>query len=434
MPKNLSQKQIIILGGAVVIVLIVGVLVVLNLRTNSSAQQVTLTIWGTDNTKTMDDVINAFEATNKSAQITYTQIDPSQYDNKLLSALAAGTGPDIFEIGDHDVTKWRSVLTPIPTTLPYNLVSLENDFPTVVSQDFVSNGGIYALPFSIDTLAMIYNKDLFDSAGIAVAPKTWDDVQADIARLRSVNDQGQLTQAAAAIGGSEASIANAPDSLYLLMLQNGTKMVSDDLTSAVFASGGGNVTNSGISAFNFYLQFANATSPYYTWNDSMGDSLNSFIQGKTAILFDYQASLATIKAKAPFLNVGVAPMPQPTGATITINYPNYTGWAVSKAGRSLSAWDFLLAMTTSPQYAATYINDTGAPPALRTSIQADLGDPSLAVFASQALTARSWYEADSGKIDGIINTAIQSVLNGSADSTSALNTAQQSVDQVMSGR
>src|SRR6185312_9057339 len=172
------------------------------------------------------------------ALIKYTQIDPADYDTKLLSALAAGTGPDIFQIGNHEMPKWRSVLAPVPATAAYTLVSLETDFPSVVEQDFASNGQIYALPFSIDTLAMIYNKDIFDSAGIAIPPKTWDDLQNDVGRLRSVNAQGQLAQAAAAIGGSHASIANAQDILFLLMIQNGTRMTSNDLSSAIFASSG----------------------------------------------------------------------------------------------------------------------------------------------------------------------------------------------------
>jgi ABC-type glycerol-3-phosphate transport system substrate-binding protein len=48
----------------------------------------------------------------------------------------------------------------------------------------------------------------------------------------------------------------------------------------------------------------------------------------------------------------------------------------------------------------------------------------MSVFASQVLTARSWYEKNSETMDGIMNTAIQNVLNGSSDSTAALTEAQ----------
>ena len=68
---------------------------------------------------------------------------------------------------------------------------------------------------------------------------------------------------------------------------------------------------------------------------------------------------------------------------------------------------------------------------LRSAIAADENDPNLSVFASQALTARSWYEIDDLAIDGILNTAIQSALNGSASTLQALEQAQSSVSNLM---
>ena len=97
-----------------------------------------------------------------------------------------------------------------------------------------------------------------------------------------VNAQGQITQAALALGGSETSIANAPDIIFLLMMQNGAQMTSADGTSVTFASGanGGNDNTSGLNAFNYYLQFANAADPNYTWNDGMGTALDELYAGK----------------------------------------------------------------------------------------------------------------------------------------------------------
>jgi maltose-binding protein MalE len=246
-----------------------------------------------------------------------------------------------------------------------------------------------------------------------------------------LNSEGQIVRAAAAIGGSETSIADAPDILALLMLQNGTTMTNADFSSAEFANVG-MAENTGLAAFNFYLQFADAASPYYTWNDGMGDAIQDFIQGKTAIVFGYQSTLSDIKAKAPFLNVGVATMPQPANATIAVNYPNYGGLAVSKQGNVSSAWDFVLYLTTYTEGENIYVKDTEFPPAQRVAITAAESDPDLAVFAAQALSARSWYEADSVSIDGIFNSAIQSALSGSVSAEQALNVAQSAISELMS--
>jgi ABC-type glycerol-3-phosphate transport system substrate-binding protein len=425
--KKLSQRQIVIMGGGVVLVIVLLIIIFLNLRpSNNVATQTKLTVWGTESQTTFGPFVVGYP----SGQVVYTQIDPANYGTQLLSALAAGTGPDVFEISNRELPKWKSVLAPMPAALSqtFGMLQLQNSFPDVVAQDFVSGGQIYGLPLSIDTLAMVYNKDLFNSAGIALPPKTWDDFDVDIAQLRSVNAQGQIAQAAAAIGGSEASIPNATDLLSLLMLQNGATMTNTNPPSAQFASGNG---GAGSAAFNFYLQFANAVSPYYTWNDSMGNAADSFVNGKTAIVFAYQADLAAIKAKAPFLNIGVAPVPQAKGASVAVTYPKYYGFVVSKAGQSAAAWNFILYLTVASGDGKLYGNATGKPPALRADIQADANDPTLSVFASQALTAKSWYEADATKIDGILNSAIVNALNGGEDAKKALQEAETAVTQLM---
>ena len=320
MPQvKFTQRQIAIIVIGAIVAIGLGALFIFNGQKKASTAQVfTLSVWGTDDEKAFNDLITYYTQYDPAAKITYTQVDPADYENQLLRAFAAGNGPDVFEIGNRSLPKWQSTLAELPEAYAsqFGTLQLQNDFPSVVQSDFTvpataTTTGVYALPLSIDTLAMVYNKDLFDSAGIATPPTTWDDFEADILKLRSENSTGQIVRAAAALGGSETSISEAPDILSLLMLQNGTQMVSGDLSAATFA---GAETSAGLSAFNFYLQFANAVSPYYTWNDAMGDDVQSFINGNVAIIFGYHDTLNTIKAKSPFMNIGVAAIPQPGGS------------------------------------------------------------------------------------------------------------------------
>lgn len=434
MPTNLTQKQILILGGGVLAAIVIGVVVMLSFRSSgSSAGALDVTIWGTDSERAFNEMIQGYTGpgSGTSAKIRYVQIDPAQYQSRLLSAFAAGTGPDMFEIPNRDLAQWQNLATPIPATLTktFNAVTLQTDFPDIVTQDFVSGGSIYALPLSIDTLAMIYNKDLFNTAGIVTAPTTWEALQTDLPQLRKMNDQGQVLQAAVALGGSRESIVSAPDIVFLLMMQNGTRMVSSDGTTASFATGSNGADSSGPNAFNYYLQFANAGSASYTWNDGLGDAVDAFAQGKVAVIFGYSSDVATIKQKSPFLNYGVAAMPQPASAAVAVNYARYNGLAVSKYSKNVSgAWQFIINLTTSATNENIYATDTGAPPALRSLIAADLSDPSFAVFASQALTAKSWHESNSEQIDTIMDTAIKNVLHGAADSRTAIMQAQSSIN------
>ena len=133
------------------------------------------------------------------------------------------------------------------------------------------------------------------------------------------------------------------------------------------------------------------------------------------------------------MNVGIAAVPQPKGATVFISYPKYNGLAVYKGSPSIiGAWQFVLSLTTYENGEKIYTDATGDPPALRSAIGTAENDPNLSVFANQALTARSWYEVDDGAIDGIFNTAIVNVLGGSSNSAQALQRAQSSVSDLMS--
>ncbi len=427
MPATFTKKQIIIVGAGVALVVVVGVLFYLGLRPRpNTGPQIALTVWGTENQELMGGVLGSYP----NGKVTYVQVPAAGYQSKLLAALAAGSGPDVFEVTNRSVPQWRSVIAPMPAAIAQSFGQLQMSqlFPDVVAEDFTQGGQLFGLPLSIDTLAMVYNKDLFNAAGIAFPPKTWDDFDADAAKLRSVNPQGQITQAAAVIGGSSATVPNAADLLSLLMLQNGAQMTDEARTAATFAT----ANNAGIAAFNFYLQFANAASPYYTWSDNIGKGLDSFVGGKAAIVFLYQSDLAALKQKAPFLNIGVAPMPQPTGATITINYPRYAGFVAAKAGQSAAAWNLILYLGMTDGVEQAYLRATGAPPATRLAIQASASDPALSIFAAQALSARSWYEVNDTQIANILNAAIQSVQVGAADPTKALQQAQTAVSQLMS--
>ncbi len=419
-----SKKQGIIIIGGIVLVIVIGFVIFLNLRpAPNNAAAIKISVWGVE----PKDAFGTLAASYPYGTVTYTQLDPANYRSQVLAALAAGTGPDVFEIGNRDLPLWQSTLAPFPTSsTAFGLLQLSQQFPEVVGQDFVAGGQVYGLPLTLDTLVMIYNKDLFDSAGIATPPVTWDQFDGDVPKLRAVNAQGQIAEAAAAIGGSAASIPNAPDILSLLMLQNGTQMTDANHAAATFAG-----QSVGVKAFNFYLQFANPASPYYTWNDGMGNAFDSFAAGKTAVVFAYASDLPALKAKAPYLNIGIAPMPQPTGASVAVNYPHYYGFVAAKAGQTAAAWSFILYLTQLSGAGKAYQAAAGAPSALRTDIAADATDPNLSVFAAQALTARSWYEADSAQVDSILNQAIVTVLTNAADSTQALTQAQTAVTALM---
>ena len=424
-----SKKQILILGGGGALALILIIFIFSNLRPSPTSQEVTLTAWGFEDRNVFEPILQGYKTLRPNVTISYEKIEEVSYEDTLLNALAAGQGPDVFMIRNRALPREKNKLTPVlPQT--FTLLNLQEQFPQAVEQDFVSEGEVYALPLFLDSLALIYNKSMFDQAGIVAPPKTWDEFQKIIPSLRVLSPTGQVLKAGAAFGGSEKTVKNGVDIVNLLMLQNGVQMTDEGLTTAQFDSPEGR--GAGVSAFNFYLQFANAGSAYYTWNESQPNSLESFASGKTAMILGYQKNLREMRDKNPFLKAGVATVPQPPGSETAVSYADYIGLAVSKQSRASSwGWDFIIYATTNIDIQRVYLQTTGHPPALRSLITEALSKPEFGVFAKQALTARSWYQADDQKIKEIWNGAITSVLTGQAASDKALRQAEEQVSQLM---
>ena len=426
----LSKKQLLILGGGGALVLIIVIFIFSSLRPSDGGQEVTLTAWGFEDKNVFEVILGGYKTLRPNVTISYEKIEENNYEETLLNALAAGQGPDVFMIRNRALPREKNKLTPaFPQT--FTLLNLQEQFPQVVEQDFVSEGQIYSLPLYLDTLALIYNKSMLDQAGIVAPPKTWDEFQKIIPALRVLSPTGQVLKAGAAIGGSEKTVKNGVNIVNLLMLQNGVQMTDEGLTTAKFDSPEGR--GAGVSAFNFYLQFANAGSLYYTWNESQPNSLESFASGKTAMILGYERNLREMRNKNPFLRASVAPAPQPLGSETAVSYADYVGLVASKQSQASNwGWDFIIYATTNLDIQRAYLQTTGHPPALRSLIAEALSKPELGVFAKQALTARSWYQADDQKIKEIFNSAILSVITGQASADKALKQAADQISQLMS--
>jgi len=428
---NFTKTQLIFIGIAGFIVIVFGLVFagVLPGRPKKPPQAITATIefWGVfDRASAYEDAINNFKTVYPEVTIKYLEFnDEENYKNALLDALASGKGPDVLMLKNSELPREINKIARAPD-VKFNLLKLRQLFPKTVERDFVSGGGIYALPLSIDTLALIYNRDLLNQEGIAVLPETWEDFKLLIPRLVKIDQIKNLEMAGAAIGGSQKNIDSATDLLYALMLQTGTKMVSEDLKNAIFAS------KEGINAVEFYTGFADPKKPEYTWNETMPNSLDGISQGKVAMIFNYASSIRQIKSRSPFIDLGVAPFPQPKSAAQTLTYPNYWGYAVSQQSKNKNiAWDFIISLTNNPENAKKYLEETKRPPALLPILDQYANDPELSVFAKQALIARSWPQTDPKKIALVFSEMIENINPGKVKLGDAIKQAEKQVTEIM---
>ncbi|MDO8557157.1 MAG: extracellular solute-binding protein [Candidatus Jorgensenbacteria bacterium] len=431
---NFSKNQIILMGAALLIVLVlIGIAVVPAFQKGGGNDKTKITgalsIWGVSKSRSeLDTVIASFNAVYPKVTVSYRNFETyGEYQQALLEALASISGPDIFMIRNTDLPRMINKIVPIGSdALP--AATLLDAFPQVVRQDFVQQNYTYALPLSIDTLALYYNRNLLDQATVA-APQTWEDFSAIIPKLTKYDSSGKITQSGAAIGSSVKSITDAPSILELLMLQNGTAMVSPDFSNATFAN-----SPEGVNALKFYTQFSDTRSKTYAWNDGFANDRDAFAQEKTAMMFGFASAIPDIKARNAFLNFGVIPAPQPANAAVAnrVSFPQYYGLAVSRQSQQQAlAWEFIMDVTMSPTAAQQYFAATRKPPALKSVAITDQNDVELGAFARQTLTARSWPQIDEDTISAALSQAIMEVNTNAAIAETALRKAQDAVTALM---
>lgn len=430
-----TNKVYYILVASIAVAVFLTVILILRGIGGGTLQTATLEFWGVfDDRNAFDKVIRDFQTQNPGIKVLYRQFSYEEYERSLIDALASGTGPDIMMIQNTWLPKHGDKLRALPEKIPgeklplATIQSYKADFVDVAFNDFVFNGQIYALPLYVDTLALFYNKDIFNSAGITRPPQDWEEFNSDVETITRLDSGGQITQSAAAIGTAR-NINRSTDILSALMIQTGVKMTDDDNGSALFA-GRVNNTPVGESALRYYTDFANPSVRTYTWNDAQHYSVDAFTEGKTAMMFNYSYEVGVLKNKAPRLNFGVAFMPQVSSTDIK-NYANY--WGVSVPANSKfpnESWKFV-AYLASREGAQSYLSASLRPSARRDLIDLQRSDLDLGVFAVQALSARSWYQIDSAAIETIFADMIDDVNFHRSSVKDSLENAESRVNVLM---
>ena len=405
---------------------------------NASAQfptgPVLLTMWKTfEDSEHMRPLIEAYQAKHPNVQIIYSKKNVDSYEKDLLNALASGQGPDIFSIHNSWLPQYINKLEPA-TDKQITQKYLNDSFVDVVKDDFVSNGKIYALPLSVDSLGLYYNKDLLGSAGIAVPARSWKELAEQTRILTRQDGKGYFSRSGVAMGLAK-NVNRAVDIYYLFMLQLGFKTEGEDINSFAQLSQTLQKSNKSVEpakdALDFYSSFADPKSQNYTWNARSDYSIDSFVNGRTAYLFGYSYTADTIKLKSPNLRFDVAPVPQFDLNEPSVNFANYWGEGVSKQSKnSMVAWDFIK-FITSKEILDKYYANHKIPSSRKDLIELQTADLDIGTFAYANLNAKSFKRPEQVKYDSIIGNMIDSVILKGVNFSDALYQAESVINTLV---
>ncbi|RZU66108.1 carbohydrate ABC transporter substrate-binding protein (CUT1 family) [Microterricola gilva] len=172
-------------------------------------EDVTLTWWTwSDSTQVLAD-----EITKANPNITFDVVkleNPDAVVTKLQNAVKAGKGaPDLVPV-EYQTLPQLTLGDALADVSEYGLGDYEDAFTASTWNAVNVQGKLVALPMDSGPMVMIYNKDLYANAGVAEAPKTWDQFADASAKIHAFDP--------------EAYIANSGDAGFF--------------TSMIWASGG----------------------------------------------------------------------------------------------------------------------------------------------------------------------------------------------------
>ncbi|MFE0355460.1 extracellular solute-binding protein [Streptomyces nigra] len=154
---------------------------------SDSSGPVTITWWDTSNATneapTYQALVKEFEAANKDVKVKYVNVPFDQAQNKFDTAAGSKGAPDILrsEVGWTPAFAKKSFFLPLDGT---EALAEQDKFKSNLLEQAKYEGKTYGVPFVTDTLALVYNKALFEKAGITEAPKTWDDLKKAAATIK----------------------------------------------------------------------------------------------------------------------------------------------------------------------------------------------------------------------------------------------------------
>lgn len=284
----------------------------------------TIAIWDTNQQDGIQKILDDFTA-ETGIETTLQAMDWSSYWTLLEAGATGGEMPDVFWMHSNEAVKYMSndILLDL-TDYVAKSEKLEMDkFPDDLKDMYVWKDKTYAVPKDRDTIAVWYNKKMFDDAGIPYPDGswTWDEFY-DIAEKLTKDDGSQF--------GFAAQPSNEQDTWMNIVYSMGGTIVKDDNTS------GFDDPNT-IRAMEFVDKCVKNVMPdANTMSETGTDVL--FQSGKVAMICQGSWMVAGFKENDYMVeNADVARLPKDAETGRSVSLYNGLGWAASAGTKNPDA-------------------------------------------------------------------------------------------------
>jgi multiple sugar transport system substrate-binding protein len=363
-------------------------------------------------------VLDDFMKQNPDVEVRMEQLTWQSGLEKITAAVAAGTVPDLCELGSTWFPRFAHQGALVDWTDSASALSFDGR-----ALEMASVGGrAYGVPWLVGTRVLFWNKELFARAGIDTsrAPLTWAELNA---ACRKVNALG---------GGVTGYGANAGER-YVLFKKfmpfawgNGGTVLDAEMTRSLFDS------RANVGGLEQYLLLATQVGRF----DRQEQIDDAFLAGKVGATISGSWILRKSDKQAPALRYGVALVPMP--AEDHAGSASFLGGELLVSfGRSKNqdgAWRLARFLASKDAALAVARANQAVQPAASGAIDDPFyaGDPRQRVLLEQLRTAvptpnhPSWLE-----MEAAIEDEVEKALYGRATAAQAVRAASERIDQLV---
>lgn len=288
-------------------------------------------IWDNYQEPGLKEIIADFtEETGIEAELQVVQWN--EYWTLLEAGAQGGEMPDVFWMHSNESQRYMSneiLLDLTDKALDSELVDMSK-YPEEIKELYTYDGKVYGIPKDIDTIALWYNKTMFDEAGVDYPDETWtwDTV---------VENAKELTKE----DGSQYGIAirndNNQEAYYNIVYDMGGEIISDDKKTSGYDDPN---TIKAMQYIEKLIQDGSMPS-METMSENNPDILLK--SGKSAMSFHGSWMVSTFKQEDYIKeNCDCAVMPMDADSGRRVSIYNGLGWAAAANGDNTeNAWKLI---------------------------------------------------------------------------------------------
>lgn len=243
--------------------------------------------------KAMEAIADAFTEEHPNVTIDIQVTPYKEYFTKLQTAATGGSAADVFWMNGPNFQLYAAN----GQIAPLDDAGIDSaDYPEGLIDLYTFDGKLYGAPKDFDTVALWYNKEIFDAAGVAypAAGWTWDDFTAAAAKLTDPAT-GQFGVAASQFG---------QENFYNSIAQAGGEVISSDGTKSGYGSP---EALAGIELWTGLIEAGSSPTAQQMTDTSPEDM---FLSGKVAMFQNGSWAGGTYAANPDIADkVDVAPLP-----------------------------------------------------------------------------------------------------------------------------